>query len=125
MPWTFAHPAAVVFLRRAGPLSFAGLVAGSMVPDIGYYVGRFDLASAAHRPLGLLTVCLPAGLVLVALLRVGHRPVAWLMPQPHRGALLSLPLAPALTTLTTMVRVSLSVALIRCGYTYPMGLIHA
>jgi hypothetical protein len=82
-----------------------------MVPDLGYYVGRFDLASAAHTPLGLLTVCLPSGLVLVALLRIGHRPVALLIPQPHRGALLSLPPAPALTTLATMLRVSLSVAL--------------
>jgi hypothetical protein len=111
VPWTFAHPAAVVFLRRVRPLSFAGLVAGSMVPDIGYYVGRFDLASAAHTPLGLLTACLPTGLVLVALLRVGHRPIALLLPQPHRGALLSLPLAPVLTTPAAMVRVSLSVVL--------------
>jgi WD40 repeat protein len=37
MPWTFAHPAAVLPLRKfcADRLSFAGLVVGSVSPDIG------------------------------------------------------------------------------------------
>ena len=50
MPWTFAHPAAVLPLRRfSGPglLSFAALVIGSTSPDFLYYIGQFDLAAFA------------------------------------------------------------------------------
>ncbi len=47
MPWTFAHPAAVLPLRPLKRLSFGALVVGSIAPDIGYYLGRFDLAAAA------------------------------------------------------------------------------
>lgn len=92
MPWTFAHPAAVLPLRRLCPayLSFTGLVLGSLMPDLGYYFGRFDLASFAHTPWGVLMVCLPAGLVLLVLARPLYRPVVHLLPQPHRGALLAL-----------------------------------
>ena len=36
MPFTLAHPAAVLPLRRF--LWFPGLVAGAMAPDVGYYV---------------------------------------------------------------------------------------
>ncbi|KJK48019.1 hypothetical protein UK23_18395 [Lentzea aerocolonigenes] len=36
MPFTLAHPAAVLPLRRF--LWFPGLVAGAMAPDLGYYV---------------------------------------------------------------------------------------
>ncbi|MET9629295.1 DUF4184 family protein [Lentzea sp. NPDC006480] len=36
MPFTLAHPAAVLPLRRS--LWFPGLVAGAMAPDVGYYV---------------------------------------------------------------------------------------
>jgi hypothetical protein len=96
MPWTFAHPAAVLPLRPWCPhrLSFGALVVGSISPDIGYYVGWFDLATAAHTLLGLLTICLPSGLALTALVRVLHRPVAGLLPYRHRQAILSLPPMP-------------------------------
>lgn len=36
MPFTLAHPAAVLPLRRF--LWFPGLVAGAMAPDVGYYI---------------------------------------------------------------------------------------
>lgn len=77
---------------------------------------------------GVLTACLPVELILVAALRAMHRPLALLMPEPHRGALLSLPRAPALASFAAIFRVSLSVALgalthvvwdlftHRCGY---------
>lgn len=110
MPWTFAHPAAVLILRRrAAPLSFAGLVVGSIAPDVGYYVGRFDLASTAHTLVGLLTVCLPVGLVLVAIVRAMRRSLAYLLPQLHRAALLSLPRSDLLGSAYTVFWLSLSV----------------
>jgi len=113
MPWTLAHPAAVLPLRKLGPkhLSFGGLVVGSVSPDIGYYVGRFDLATIAHTSLGLLMLCLPTGLVLFALVRVLHRPVANLLPEPHRSALLSVPQVPRLTSLPIVFAVAVSIIL--------------
>src|SRR6266851_3148182 len=100
MPWTFAHPAAVLPLRPlcSNRLSLGALVVGSMAPDIGYYFGCFALATKAHTLRGLVAICLPTGLALLALVRVLHRPVAGLLPYAHRHALLSLPQVPKLTT---------------------------
>jgi Domain of unknown function (DUF4184) len=57
MPWTLAHPAAVLPLRPLCPhrLSFGALVVGSVSPDIGYYVSCFDLARAARRARTLIS----------------------------------------------------------------------
>ena len=79
MPWTLSHPAIVLPLRRFSPrpFDFAALVIGSMTPDIGFYIDRFDLSDiraylagqfsrlSSHRgdyALCLLLV-LPAGLL--------------------------------------------------------------
>ena len=109
MPWTFAHPAAVLPLRRLKRLSFGALIAGSIAPDIGYYFNCFDVAAAAHTLRGLVTMCLPTGLALIALARIFHRPVASLLPSPHRQALLSLPKMPRLTSPTMLWQTSLAV----------------
>ncbi|MBL8341911.1 MAG: DUF4184 family protein [Rubrivivax sp.] len=91
MPWTFSHPAAVLPLARCSRhLPFVGLVVGSMAPDFGYYVGAFALAHEAHRPFGLLWLCLPPGLLIVWLLRAWHARFIALVPQPHRAALATL-----------------------------------
>jgi hypothetical protein len=92
MPWTFAHPAAVLPLRSLfrSPLSFCALVVGSMTPDFGFYVGSFAIARKAHTLWGLLIICLPSGLALLAIIRVFHRPIGSLLPFPHRQRLLSL-----------------------------------
>jgi hypothetical protein len=108
MPWTFAHPAAVLPLRPLKCLSFGALVVGSIVPDISYYFGDFHLGARAHTLRGVFTLCLPTGLALIALVRVLHRPVAGLLPHPHRQALLSLPQMPRLG-LRTVWQVSVSV----------------
>ena len=93
MPWTFAHPAAVLPLRRVFPrrLSFCALVVGSMTPDFGFYVGSFAIARKAHTLWGLLIICLPSGLALLAIMRALHRPIGGLLPFPHRQRVLSLP----------------------------------
>jgi Domain of unknown function (DUF4184) len=111
MPWTFAHPAAVLPFRKLGlkNLSFGGLVVGSISPDIGYYIGRFDLAALAHTTLGVLMLCLPTGLVLFALVRALHRPVAKVLPEPHRSALLSMPQVPSLTSLRFVFAIAVSI----------------
>lgn len=86
MPWTFAHPAAVLPIRRYGPagLSFPALVVGSLVPDAGYYLGQLNLATTAHTIGGLFAVCLPTGWVLLLTLCRLRGPLSALLPQPHR-----------------------------------------
>jgi hypothetical protein len=113
MPWTFVHPAAVLPLRQycANRHLFGALVVGSVSPDLGYYVGRFDMATIAHTLLGLLIVCLPTGLALLVLIRILHRPVANLLPQPHRQAILTLPRMPQLRNPITVVYVSASIVI--------------
>jgi hypothetical protein len=89
MPWTFAHPAAVLPLRRWCPrqLSLLGLVVGSCSPDIGYHLHRFDIATRAHTLAGLFVVCLPSGVLLAVLLQRFSRVLIQPLPQRHRDAL--------------------------------------
>ncbi len=95
MPGTFSHPAAVLPLRRLTPrrLNFAALVIGSMTPDFGYFINRFDLSSFAHTFAGTFLACVPTGVLLLLLLYLFARPVCYTLPSPHRQALL--PICPA------------------------------
>ena len=67
MPFTAAHPAAVLPLRRffRRTPGFAALVVGSLTPDIAYFLpgisGRLD----SHSPAGVFYFCLPVGLLLL------------------------------------------------------------
>lgn len=91
MPWTFAHPAAILPLRNIGGLRLplAALVIGSLAPDFGYYLGFFQLATFAHSWLGILVLCLPTGAVVLALFAAIRHDLVRLLPQPHRGALVA------------------------------------
>jgi len=60
-----------------------------MSPDFVYYIGRFDLGNFTHSPLGVLVTCLPAGLLVLALALWLRDPIAQILPQPHRDALLA------------------------------------
>ena len=92
MPSTFIHPLAVLPFSRLcpAPLNFAALVIGSMSPDFGYYLHQFPTARFAHTIVGTLTVCLPSGLVALALFYLLRQPLCFILPQPHRGALMPL-----------------------------------
>lgn len=91
MPWTFAHPAAILPLRGVGRwrLPLAALVVGSLTPDLGYYFGQFQLATFAHSTLGIPLVCLPAGALLLVLFAAVRHDLIRLLPQPHRHALVT------------------------------------
>lgn len=91
MPFTFAHPAAVLPFRRFCPsfFSFPGLVVGSMAPDAGYYVHNWQWAVLGHSFIGSLTFDVPAGLVLLAVFYLSLKPVAAIVPEPHRQTILS------------------------------------
>ncbi|MFT7775880.1 DUF4184 family protein [Roseateles sp.] len=88
MPWTFAHPAAILPLRPLCPrwLSWPALILGSMAPDLSYYVGLHGWASKfCHTPLGVVTVCLPLSLLLLMLLLRFCGPLTALLPGLHRA----------------------------------------
>ncbi|HXA10028.1 MAG TPA: DUF4184 family protein [Chthoniobacterales bacterium] len=92
MPWTLSHPAAVLPLRRftPWPLDFAALVAGSMTPDLGYYIDRFDLSTFAHTLPGSFVACLPTGVIFLLVFYLFCKPFCYALPAPHRQVLLPL-----------------------------------
>lgn len=90
MPWTLSHPAAVLPLRRLGPFSldFPALVVGSMTPDVGYYIGHFELADLAHTLRGSFVACVPSGAIMLVILYIFAKPICYALPKPHRQSLL-------------------------------------
>jgi Domain of unknown function (DUF4184) len=109
VPWTFSHPAIVIPLRSMGGarLSLGALTVGSLSPDLGYYVGCFGLATQAHTIPGLITLCLPESLVVIAILRAMHHPIAHLLPGKLRQALHGVERMPSLMNLTVVCRLSI------------------
>lgn len=92
MPFTLSHSAAVLPLVR-GPLVPAALVAGSLAPDVPYFVPAPRYAGAWYEPFvnattthhwpGLLTVAVPTAAVLVALWWLVRAPLADLVVRAH------------------------------------------
>lgn len=113
MPWTFAHPAAVLPLRKFCPtrLDLSALVIGSMIPDLGYYILQFNVARFAHSFLGCFLICLPTGLALYGLFHLLRKPLWFVLPQPHRGALAASATAPLALHPRTLIVAALSVLL--------------
>lgn len=113
MPWTFAHPAAVLPLRRWCParLNLAALVLGTLTPDIGYYVGSFRLPSLAHSFRGSLLVCLPVGVGCLVLFYLLRRPVWYLLPRHHRALLEPLLTSPVPSSLMPVLGALISVVI--------------
>jgi hypothetical protein len=113
MPWTFAHPAVVLPLRRFCPLrlSFSALIVGSLAPDLGYYINSFGIATFSHTFLGSVLVCLPTGLGMLILFYVFRRPIWFVLPQPHRGLLAPLTTSPAPRRAASVLTAAASVLL--------------
>jgi hypothetical protein len=78
-----AHPAAVLPMRRF--LWFPGLVAGSMAPDLAYYVPMPVGLGLAHSVVGLVSVDLVVGIVLVLMGYLALAPALALCPVAWRG----------------------------------------
>jgi hypothetical protein len=80
MPFTLAHPAAVVLFRRMN-LVWSAVIIGSMAPDFPYLVGSPDYRALGHRWPGILEFTLPAALATVWVFHhVIKRPVIGLLP---------------------------------------------
>jgi hypothetical protein len=90
MPLTCSHPAAILPFKRFTRLNFVALVIGSVSPDIGYFIGQRHLAKLAHYPGGTILICLPTGLILLALFYLVRRDLTYILPSPHRDHLMPL-----------------------------------
>ncbi len=78
MPFTLAHAAAVLPLRRRG-LVFSALIVGSMAPDFEYFFGVTRPIS--HTLPGILTFTFPLALAVLVIFHVVVKwPAIWLLP---------------------------------------------
>jgi hypothetical protein len=93
MPFPFAHPAAVLPLRRFCPryLSLPGLIIGSLAPDVGYFSAHFRLGEFSHGLFpGSFAFCLPAGLLMFVIFHSTRAAVVAMLPVRYRPACLRL-----------------------------------
>jgi len=92
MPFTLAHPAAVLPLRRYCPrfLNYPALIIGSLVPDIGYCFPRLNLDEFSHRFVGSIEFCLPVGVLMLVLFYGLRARTVGILPERHRRVFLPL-----------------------------------
>ncbi|MGH8316580.1 MAG: DUF4184 family protein [Steroidobacteraceae bacterium] len=79
MPFTLAHPAAVLPLRRVRLMRTVPLIIGAMAPDALYYLPwriAKHIPQVTHTLLGTLTVDLPIGLLMLLLIWLLRKPLA-------------------------------------------------
>jgi hypothetical protein len=96
VPFTFSHPAAVLPLLRGlrgrGPLIASGLVAGSMAPDLPFFVaschpGLFRHGTLTHRWWAVPTLDVALAGAMVLGWRAGlRRPLLGALPPPWAAA---------------------------------------
>lgn len=108
MPFTLAHPAAILPLRHRRYLRSAPLIIGAVAPDLPYYVPvRFSghLTHDTHSAVGAFTIDLPLGVAVLACAFLLRRPLTVLLPararwlclnalEPFRRGVLAWVLAP-------------------------------
>jgi len=87
MPFTFAHPAAVLPLRRFKFLQTVPLIIGSVTPDLPYYVPlRLSrLMLETHTAMGALGLDIPIGLAVLIFVFLLRRPLTALMTARARA----------------------------------------
>jgi hypothetical protein len=79
MPFTLAHPAAVLPLRRLRLMRTVPLIVGAMTPDLPYYLPwriAKHIPDVTHTLLGTLTLDLPLGLLSLLCVWLLRAPLA-------------------------------------------------
>ncbi len=87
MPFTAAHPAAVLPLRNWSSrfLPWSALVIGSLAPDMEYFIFFRPVSKYGHSLAGLIYFCLPVGLIVwLCFHLVLKRPMSYLLPDSER-----------------------------------------
>jgi hypothetical protein len=89
LPFTLAHPAAILPLRRY--LVLSALVVGSLAPDFRYFLNLAPRGHIGHSLKGIFIFCLPVGLaVLWIFQRIMKLPLISLAPRSHQQRLAKL-----------------------------------
>ena len=91
MPFTLAHPAAAIPLRRVlGSYAvLSALVIGSLTPDLAYFLPLRIPRGASHSPLALFWFCLPMGFAVYVVFHAFlKRPLVSLFPSSLRRRLI-------------------------------------
>src|SRR4051812_45256762 len=87
MPFTLAHPAAVIPLARKR-LVLSALVAGSKAPDFGKIFTLSPKNGFGHTWAGIFWFCIPTGLLALVLYHgLLKRPLLSLLPLSHQQRL--------------------------------------
>ena len=112
MPFTLAHPAAILPFKRFCPryLSFPALIAGSVSPDASYFFGRLDLGPFAHHPIKGFLFGIPAGLLILVAFYLTRFPALKMLPVRYREIFQPLVSHPVGTPLGVLVSLILGVA---------------
>jgi hypothetical protein len=87
MPFTLAHPAAVLPLTRRGLVPSA-LVVGSMAPDFGYFITLRESRLFSHSLPGVFLLGIPAGFIVLWIFHaILKRPLLSLLTDSHQQRL--------------------------------------
>ncbi len=90
MPFTISHAGFVLPLRkRLSARVLCGLMIGCVVPDFGYFIRDFGLASYAHTVMGALLFSVPVGFVIYMTTILCFRRIVAVLPDPHSGFLMT------------------------------------
>jgi hypothetical protein len=109
MPFTAAHPAAVLLLKDRLLLPWSALVIGSITPDLHYFLIGV-VRGNSHTVAGLLTFNLPAGLLTwMAFHLVIKRPITRLVPDAFLPTLWGLATRKIAWSASLVVRAAIAV----------------
>ena len=105
MPFTLAHPAAVLPFKRWCPrfFNFPALVIGSLCPDAGYCFGSENIDVLSHSLAGSIEFCLPAGVVMLVFFYGLRLALIEMLPKPSRKFFRSLCQRPMGSPLTVII----------------------
>lgn len=82
-----------------------------MSPDFAYFARQFHIAHFAHTIPGTFAVCLPTGLLTLAVFYALRQPLCFILPQPHRAALAPLAAGKLSVTVRSVLVAAVSVLL--------------
>jgi hypothetical protein len=86
MPFTLAHPIAIFPIWRGSSnrLHLPGLILGSMVPDLEYFIALQPAGTIGHTPMGILAQGIPASIgIWLLICYVLVTPFMALIPLPN------------------------------------------
>ncbi|TFW07026.1 DUF4184 family protein [Oxalobacteraceae bacterium OM1] len=112
MPFTLAHPAAILPLRRFRWLNFVALFIGSTAPDLAWIIPTGLTRDAAHSAVGAIVVALPIGIALYVVCQwLVKLPLCELLPSAVRTRLPGPSGKPPGVSAATVLSVVLSTAI--------------